>query len=229
MATCLEGEWNSRGDIRQNLNRARRIAEMGCWFHIGFCLGLRGEEHVQIEFAGSARSLRNLEGDPSYITIVVVGRTKGNQTSGHKFSIPCLGTTGKSGLKVGMWLKRLVWVRVQLGDGQGWLFQRNGEERSRVGDFEEDFFGVLERLQADGYSGLQNCNIREEYGILRSLRRGNTSHCLNMGVDPELIRTFNRWRSQERAGGQMPRLDMIGTYAEWEAILPTLLKVSQAL
>jgi len=38
----------------------KRVAEMGVWFIVGFCSGLRGEEFPLIELAGTARSLKFL-------------------------------------------------------------------------------------------------------------------------------------------------------------------------
>jgi hypothetical protein len=38
----------------------KRVAEMGAWFVAGFCTGIRGEEKLLIEFAGTAKSLKHL-------------------------------------------------------------------------------------------------------------------------------------------------------------------------
>jgi hypothetical protein len=35
----------------------RQVAEMGTWYIVGFCSGLRGEEMLLIELAGTARDL----------------------------------------------------------------------------------------------------------------------------------------------------------------------------
>jgi hypothetical protein len=87
----LEVEWKATKDpvIR------RRVAEMGTWYTGGFCTGLRGEEMVSIEFTATAKSVEKwLKGevDP-YFMFVITGRSKGNQLSGAKFSVPCVSVT----------------------------------------------------------------------------------------------------------------------------------------
>jgi hypothetical protein len=64
---------------------------MGVWFVCGFCTGLRGEEMILIEFAGTAANLKFLQeellgGDEPWFKLAVSGRTKGNQLLGAKFA-----------------------------------------------------------------------------------------------------------------------------------------------
>jgi hypothetical protein len=71
---ALESRWldSADPDIR------RRVAEMGAWFNWGVCTGLRGEEMVRIEFAGTAKSVDKWMPravDP-FVMLVVTGRTK---------------------------------------------------------------------------------------------------------------------------------------------------------
>jgi hypothetical protein len=88
-----------------------RVAEMGTWFNGGFCTGLRGKEMVRIKFAGTAKSKDKWlkwEVDPFFM-LVVTGRSKGNQLSGAKFSVPCVKhTEGITNLSPGIWIERLV-------------------------------------------------------------------------------------------------------------------------
>jgi hypothetical protein len=88
----------------------RWVAEMGTWFNCGFCTGLRGDEIVCIEFAGTAKSVtkwmqRNVD---SFFMLVVTGRSKGNQLSGAKFSVPSMKHTEGTNLSSGIWIERLV-------------------------------------------------------------------------------------------------------------------------
>jgi hypothetical protein len=65
----LEAKWRSTVDVRI----LRRAAEMGTWFIGGFYTGLRGEEMVRIEFAGTAKSVDKYmarEIDPYFILLV---------------------------------------------------------------------------------------------------------------------------------------------------------------
>jgi hypothetical protein len=81
---------------------------------------------------------------------------------------------------------------------------------------------VLEKIQAITDLILTDELISELYGILRSLRRGITTHARNMGVPDPLLKTFNRWRSEMNAEGGVANLDMPDTYSKLETLLPLL-------
>jgi hypothetical protein len=70
----LEEEWRQA----RTPTLKRRAAEMGSWFIVGFFSGLRGEEMLLIELAGTARDLVFLTDSvcPHFI-LVVSGQTKG--------------------------------------------------------------------------------------------------------------------------------------------------------
>jgi hypothetical protein len=69
----------------------KKVAEMGTWFVGGFCMGLRGEEMLQIELAGTASSLCHLDDKVNaHFKFIILGKTKGNLLSGAKFGIPCV-------------------------------------------------------------------------------------------------------------------------------------------
>jgi hypothetical protein len=75
---------------------------MGALFVGGFCMGLRGEEVLNIELAGMANSLKHLEDEVNpHFKFILLGRTKGNQLSGAKFGVPCLPVTTGTNLHPG--------------------------------------------------------------------------------------------------------------------------------
>ncbi len=76
----LEVEWN-QSEEKDKAGR-RRIAELGTSFIGGFCCGMRGEEMLLLELAGTCNILDTMMGDKDYFKIVLSGRTKGNQISG---------------------------------------------------------------------------------------------------------------------------------------------------
>lgn len=119
--TLLEEEWLQATTTKEKL----KIAEMGVWFIVGFCSGLRGEEMLLIELAGTAAQLDFLA-DPSlpHFVLVISGPTKGNQLSGSKFGVPIVAKTEGSYLKPGKWIVRLVDLRTERNDTKGRLFRR---------------------------------------------------------------------------------------------------------
>ena len=52
----LESEWQN---AREKSIR-KKAAELGTWYMCGFCAGLRGEEMLLIELAGTKNGLRHL-------------------------------------------------------------------------------------------------------------------------------------------------------------------------
>jgi hypothetical protein len=117
----LESEWQ-RGPGKAEM---KRIAEMGTWIIGGFCTGLRGEEMLQIELAGTVNSLKFMrkEVDPCFM-FVVSGRTKGNQLTGAKFGVPCISKTRGTGIRPGRWIERLSTILKGEGIRSGRLFRR---------------------------------------------------------------------------------------------------------
>ena len=90
------------------------------------------------------------------------------------------------------------------------------------------FYSMLEDAQASRPDLIKaTVDVREDCGIFRSLRRGVTSHALNMDIALALVDAINRWRSERNS--QVARLDMCGNYSRLDSIKPTLLRYSGGL
>jgi hypothetical protein len=201
--------------------------DVGAWvFDGGFCKGLRGEEQVRIEFAGTKKSLKWLRKADPYFMFVVSGHLKGNQVSGAKFSVPCVKKTQGTGLKPGKWVERLIGLMEATGITTGRLFQRRLDP-SRMFEMEDEFMPLMEEVQATSDAIDDELEIRERFGMERSLRRGVSTHARNMGVDEDLIKAINRWNKDPSKGAA--RLDMIELYSQADALTPLYLRYSRAL
>ena len=216
-------------------NKGRlEAAQMGAWLSNGFCTALRGEEMLLIEQAGTRASMEHLEPgrhEHPYHLLTITGKTKNNRSCGASFQIPAAAKT-KTGINPSEWQGLYLMELDKAGRTGGYLFGKEDGSKARLGDFEENFFSTLEE-----YAGSQentttkliseNIDIREEFGLWRSLRRGVTAHAINQGVDPLLIHQINRWRTEmNNQAGSTVLLDI---YAELEALLPTALRYSLAL
>lgn len=220
----LEGEWKLAKGIRSSQLRA---AQLGVLFIVGFCTGLRGEEILQVELAGTVGSLKYLNNGQGHFRLILSGRTKNNQHDGAKFAVPCVEVTSGTGLMPGKWFKRLVTEIRATGRQRGRLLQRSLKQ-PKLAEFEADFFGVLERLQEQG--GVpEDVQVREEFGLKRSMRRGSTAHARNMGLGRDVIEANNRWRTEANSRTGAPQLSMVDLYSELDAVLPMVLKYSGAL
>jgi hypothetical protein len=74
----------------------------------------------------------------------------------------------------------------------------------------------------------KDMEVRDSFGILRSLRRGFTSHAKNMRLPEEWINVMNRWRTEANSQTGAPRLDMADVYAALESLKPLLLSITQS-
>ena len=95
-------------------------------------------------------------------------------------------------------------------------------------EFENDVFTLLEQVQANGVIP-SSVDVRDEYALDRSARRGSTTHAKNMGVTNDVVRANNRWRSEMNSATGGGRLDMIETYAALDSLLPMMLRYSKPL
>jgi len=97
-------------------------------------------------------------------------------------------------------------------------------------EFEEDFFDVLESVQSSTTLIPDNIDLREEAGILRTIRRGLTSHMINMQIDESLLRAVNSWRSEfKRDGSRAHTYNIVDHYAQLDTLKPAFLRFSKAL
>ncbi len=169
-------------------------------------------------------NLENPNLETLYFEFCIAGRTKGNRLSGTKFAIPCAAVTSGTNLRPGRWAQRHIKVLTALGKTGGYLFTKT-LENSKLMEFEDDFFSLLEEVQVTTSWIRDDVDVRDDYGILRSLRRGVTAHAINMQVPTDLIRAINRWRHEDGTG----TLDIIEVYAQFDALKPTMLRYSLAL
>ncbi len=154
----------------------------------GFYTGLRREEMLLTELAGTAKRLVHLAAPKdAHFFFVIAGRTKGDQCSGAKLGVPCVTVTEGTHLRPGRWVKRLVEIIHKEDRRSGRLFNRN-LTFAALEEFELDFFTVLQKVQTTTDLFPADLRISEECGIGRTLRRTVTAHARNMGIDRDFVR-----------------------------------------
>ena len=161
----LDKRWNAEIKRRApSQEKLKRIALAGYWFVVGFCQGLRGEEHGLIELEGTFLSLDNLENPvgnlEKHFESVIAGRTKGNSLSGAKFGIPCVAVTGKSKLQPGIWAMRYCTLLKLGGQNGGYLFP------GPMSDYKDMFYSMLEGIQMRRPDLISHSlDVREDFGL----------------------------------------------------------------
>jgi hypothetical protein len=96
-------------------------------------------------------------------------------------------------------------------------------------EFEDDFFTMLEKVQATTNWIEDDVVIWASYGLGRSERRGVTAHARNMEVPVDLLNVVNRWRTEATSATGNPCLDMMDVYTMLEVLIPMVLRFLQAL
>ena len=114
-----------------------------------------------------------------------------------------------------------------------WAFVKANGERISFPNMNEI---VLDRLEIvkeeneeDNSLDLNNVNIREEFSINRSFRRGSATHAQNQKNPEPVINAQNRWRKVEAAKGRRAKFSMTENYSDIEQLIPTLVRYSEML
>ena len=118
---------------------------------------------------------------------MILGRTKGVQEDGHKFTIPCVKVTqGTHFLRPGVWFEQLLKVKEELGQRNGKLFRRNLWE-AKLCEFEDDFYQAIERIQdTTDLSGWFEFRVRNNFGLSQTILRSLIIHTWNMQLSLDL-------------------------------------------
>jgi hypothetical protein len=77
--------------------------------------------------------------------------------------------------------------------------------------------------------GLDTFDIREDFSINRSFRRGSETHALNKKVPEVVINAQNRWKKIEAAKGRRAQFSMIENYSDILLLIPTMVRYSEML
>jgi hypothetical protein len=202
---------------------------------ISFCASLRGNETMKLDFETLTkyfdRGLNKIGLIPGHVIVPLKGRFKGE--SGERCHLLPLANVSANGINIRGTLKLLIKIRREMNTQSPWAFVSKDGNRLSFASMNEIIMDKLEIIQIkdEGRNelGLKELNIREDFSINRSFRRGSSTHAQNMKVPANVIEAQNRWRKVERAKGNRPKFTMIETYADIEQLIPTLVQYSAML
>jgi hypothetical protein len=211
-----------------------------CYSVIMYCASLRGSEGLKVDLQilvknfdkGNYREPRKSSRKPiPHVIIPVKGRFKGEK--GERCHLLPLASVTASGICVREVIKLLIVTRREMRVHSPWAFVNSDGSKMKFSEMNEIILERVEAVQnADSRRNeldLRDLDIREEFSINRSFRRGSSTHAQNAKVPPEVVEAQNRWRKIERAKGKKPSLAMIETYADIEQLIPTLVRYSAML
>ena len=96
--------------------------------------------------------------------------------------------------------------------------------------YEGDLMDVLEEVQERRPDLIpESLEVREEYGVFRSFRRGATTEASNMRLRKPTIDLNNSWRKQEASRGKHVTADMLIYYTEIMLAKTARLEFSRAM
>jgi hypothetical protein len=227
--TLLESDWELfEGDEHGQLKTAlTAVSLIG-----GFAAGLRGEEIVRMDL-GAIRKHWNESmehPDAPHVPLMLAGRFK--REIGEKLFCQPLALESKSGLKIRLWMFRLIGAYDKLKVVDGPVFRTAGKvqgtiRRAQIGDLDPMLHAVLKRVQLQWPSVIpDSVDVENEYSMFRSIRRGSTSQAQNVQLPKEVIEANNRWRKALKARGLTPGMSMMERYSEARASVLTLIRYS---
>jgi hypothetical protein len=227
--TLLEGDWDIfNGDAHGKLKTAlTAVSLVG-----GFTAGLRGEEIVRMDLGAMRKHWNESMEHPDapHVPLMLAGRFK--REIGEKLFCQPLALESKSGLKIRLWMYRLIEAYDVMQVVEGPVFRTAGKtpgtiKRAQISDLDPMLHAILKRIQLIWPSVISDSvDIESEFSMFRSIRRGSTSHAQNVQIPKEVIEANNRWRKAAKARGLTPGMSMMERYSEARASVPTLIRYS---
>ena len=202
----------------------------GTYFLLCYVISLRGPEGLLLDLEGLRQHFQTNHN--FYTTIALLGTVKGEHHE-RQHLLHSVNETS-SGLKVNMWVRRLIVVRFREGRTKGpaicdkegkvlTAFTLNGlfhEALTEIHSSNPDMFLTDIRTAED---------VEANYNVFRSFRRGSDSRAIAKGVSVTDIEVVNRWLKKERAGGSRPHQSMRHHYADVNLLLDSYLRYTRAM
>jgi hypothetical protein len=208
---------------------------------ICFCASLRGNEGLIVDLSTLIKNLDrgNYEDSdakaksiPPHVIIPLRGRFKGE--TGERCHLMPLANKTSTGIDIRGAVNLLIAARKEMKcKSSPWAFVDENGNKLPFGSMNDI---ILDRLEALKFKdselnklGLEAFNIREDFSINRSFRRGSETHALNQKVPEVVINAQNRWKKIEAAKGRKAQFSMIENYADILLLIPTMVRYSAML
>jgi hypothetical protein len=202
--------------------------DLGFFLVAGFSGGLRGEEVVKLDLQAMIENAHDaVHNKTPFVPLPLLGRFKGE--IGNRHHIIPIVCVSKSGINNKFWFEKIIQLRAEQGRINGWLYQKEDGKREKASFVEPLFVNLLQEIKEETNLIPAKIDIKDKYGIYRSLRRGSNTEAVNQGVDKDDIDLNNRWRKVENAKGRRPTMGMRQHYTEIKLALKALLRYSGAL
>jgi len=205
------------------------LALEGAFYTITFTLALRGKEVSLVELRGIRKCWsQGLNHETPHVIIALLGRFKNEIGESHHL-MPVLVSTPR-GLEPGKWVKRVLEAYEQRNIYSGYMFRKSDSMKKKAKEMERRFHDRLLQIQREQSRLISpELDVVEEYGVLRSFRRGATSDVTNQGAHPSVIELNGRWRKSYQSGASRPSVTIRKHYTDVRLTLNPLLAFSKHL
>jgi hypothetical protein len=158
------------------------------------------------------------------ISLPLEGRFKA-RSQGIQRCIIDIAWETSSGVRPALWAVRIIDTLEKCGIRDGWVFQLNGKHM-RMSEFGPYFFDMLLEIQKDRPNLIHpDIDVLEDFGLLRSERRGATTRAQIAKVPKDNIDWVNRWNIGE---GDVVHGPMRVVYSERKQTMEIFLEFSLA-
>ena len=207
---------------------------------ISFFASLRGSKGLKVHFNTLMKHWKKGNFDkqikykgsylPPHVIVPLLGRFKGEQ--GERCHLLVLANRTKSGIHIRTAIHVLLKMRLINKISSPWLFTDLNGNHMTFDDMNEIILDKLKMIKDSNYQAakeLLDHNVREDFSINRSFRRGSSTTAQVMQIPTDIIELINRWKKIERSKGKKPKFSMIETYSEIELLIPKLVQYSALL
>ncbi|KAI2492689.1 hypothetical protein MHU86_21874 [Fragilaria crotonensis] len=197
---CLLERVEERARQVEGVEDRHKWVMAGAYFCVCFVLSLRSPEGLMADLEGLLQHC-NLGADE--VIIPLLGRFKGEHHAKQHLLISCASTG--SGIRVKLWLARVIAVHKACGRSTGPAFVISQGYQSTTSDMNDLFLDVLVEIYEDdprlfGPDIAGAGDIPDKFNVFRSFRRGSESRAVAMKVTEADRYVVNRWKRKESAG-----------------------------
>ena len=208
---------------------------------ITFCGSLRGSEGLKLDFVeleknvskGNHAQGTKVKGLPPHIIIPLRGRFKGE--TGERCHLFPMANVTQSNIQIRNTIHLFISMRKRIHNHHvtpTWAFINEYNQKlpfEQMNSLVLDCLQLISEEDQEDHLDLHKHNIREDFSINRSFRRGSNTHAQNQGISEEIINRQNRWSIAENAKGRRPKFNMVELYSDVEQLVPTLVQYSELL
>ena len=197
-------------------HQLRWLTMIGGYLQICFDLSLRGNEGIMVEAGGLIEHLphgKEVEEEIPFVVIPLLGRFKNED--GEQWHLMLSASVTGSGFKVRQWVERMASILKIEGRNSGPAFCHASGLVIKTSEIDAEFHSQLELIQEKRPDLIAaNIDVREDYSVFLSLRRGYTSRVGELGLPDPIVDLHNRWRKVESGGGTIFSSNMRANYTE---------------